>query len=213
MPGFFVGAGFFDLSSLNDRLRARGYERLTGLIPVIGGELRAIHDNGFVMGAYGAAILDKTGDGPGGLQTSWGGGFGLLDLGYAPVHSRSFTVSVSGGIGGYGLTLDVADTRDTTFGEVLDMPRRGTSLTRGGVLFGLMLRVDGRIPIGEVRNERQGYIALGLRVNGLLGVAVGDWSFANDGDDDADGGPLGTLTGVYAALVIGWGNTAGTPEL
>ena len=210
MPGIFFGAGFFELTSLNDRLAAHGYDRIESFRPVLGGELRAIHPSGLVTGIYGAAIFARSADGPDGLRAKWSGGFGVFEAGYAFVHLPAFTLSLSGGIGGYGVTLDIADPGGARFDSVLDMPRRGTSLTNGGLLFGLMLRADGRIPLGPVRNERQGYLAIGLRVNGLWGPALGDWGFEFN-DDDATRGPSSNLAGVYAALVLGWGGTSVNP--
>lgn len=210
MVGITFGGGFFDLSSMNDRLAANGYERLTGPFAVLGGEMRDIHENGFVTGIYGAAILDKNGDGPDGLRSKWSGGFGLVELGYAPVRFRYFTLSLSAQFGGFGVSLDITESGNARFDDVLAMPRRGTSLSQGGLLFGLMLRADGRIPIGDTHHDRQSYLAIGLRVNGLWGPAFGDWAFAEN-NYDAKNGPNANLTGAYAALVLGWGSYYSTP--
>jgi hypothetical protein len=99
---------------------------------------------------------------------------------------------------------------DVPFVDVLASPRRGTSLGVGGLLFGAVLRADGRIPLGAARGDRQSYLALGLRVTGLWGPALGGWDF-DEYDNDVDDGPSGNLAGVYAALVIGWGGTSVNP--
>jgi hypothetical protein len=207
MPGIFFGAGLFDLSALNDILSKHGYSKLDSLTPVLGGELRAIHPCGMVFGVTGAAIFGIKGDGPDSLKTEWSGGYGLVDAGYAPVRLPGFALSLSAAIGGYRTRFDVMNKSEANFADVLDMPRRELSLTSGGLLFGLLLRVDGRIPVGDVRNDRQGYIALGLRLTGLWGPALSDWSSASSGTD-INNGPSARLTGAHAALVVGWGSFA-----
>ena len=208
MPAVFAGAGLFQLSGLNDRLQAAGYERLDGLTPVIGAELRVIHPSGLLTGIYGAAILPNRGDGPDLLRVSWSGGFGMFDAGWAFVRLRAFTLSLSGGFGGYWASLDIHQrSGEVRFNEVLAAPRLGTSLGVGGLVFGAVLRADARIPLGAPRDDRQGYLALGLRVTGLWGPALGGWDF-NTSNNDVDRGPAGNLSGVYAALVIGWGGTS-----
>ena len=207
MPALFVGAGLFELAGLNGRLEAAGYERLEGITPVIGGELRVIHPSGLLTGIYGAAILPNTGSGPSGVRSSWNGGFGLLEAGWAFVHLPGFALSLSGGAGGYWASLDVHRRGDASFTDVLEDPRRGTSLGVGGLLLGAVLRADGRIPLGAPRDDRQSYLAVGLRVTGLWGPALGGWDFDEYNDDVGDG-PSGNLAGVYAALVIGWGGTS-----
>jgi hypothetical protein len=204
--GFLIGGGFFDLSDLNDRLAANGYERLEGPMLVIGGEGRSIAANGFVFGGHGAGIMGATGDGPGALETEWSGGYGMADFGYAPIRLSSFLLAITAGIGGYGMSLDIADNRDVDFEDVLDAPRRSTTLTRGGLAFGLTLHIDARIPLGPVLDTHHGYLALGVRLSGIFGPALGHWSLPDD--DDAEGGPTTGLTGAYAAFVLGWGGTA-----
>jgi hypothetical protein len=212
MPAVFAGAGLFELSGLNDRLDEAGYDRLDGLSPVVGGELRLIHPSGFLTSIYGAAILPNTGDGPDRLQASLRGGFGLLDAGWAFVHLPGFTLSLSGGVGGYWTSLDIYQRGDDDFDDVLANPQRGTSLGVSGLLLGAVLRADGRIPLGGPRGYRQSYLALGLRVTGLWGPALSGWDFSEH-DNQVDDGPAGHLSGVYAAVVIGWGSTAVEPKL
>lgn len=212
MAAVFAGAGLFELSGLNDRLDDAGYERLNGISPVIGGELRVIHPSGFLTSIYGAAILPSTSDGPDRLRASLRGGFGLLDAGWAFVHRPGFTLSLSGGVGGYWTSLDIYQRGDDAFNDVLANPRRSTSLGSSGLLVGAVLRADGRIPLGAQRNHRQSYLALGLRVTGLWGPALSGWDFAEH-NDEVDDGPAAHLSGAYAAVVIGWGNTAVEPQL
>ncbi len=206
---FLIGLGFFDLSSLNDRLAAAGYERIPSMLTVIGGEGHAIFSSGFVVGGMGAAILSRGGNGPDDVETEFGGGFGMVDLGFALVHTRGLTFVLGGGVGGYGIGLSIQETGGARFSEVLETPRRSATLGRGGVLASVMLRLEGKVPIGGVERGRQGFFALGLRAGGLYGPAMGHWSL--DNGSEVTGDPDTALAGFYAALTLGFGGRRVTP--
>jgi hypothetical protein len=200
---FFIGLGLFDFSDLNHHLRANGYEAIGSPLTLIGGEGHAVLPSGFVMGARGGALLSPDGSGPNGLQRSFGGGFGMLDLGYAFVHERAWLVSLTGGIGGYGMDIGIGDGQSVPFDEVLQNPRRSSSIGRGGLLTGLTLGVDGRVSLGPARNGQNGFFTFGLRVGALYGPPLSGWSLSHGGD--ATGGPGPGLAGGFAALAIGFG--------
>jgi hypothetical protein len=200
---FFIGAGFFDLSSLNERLRDHGYERISPWATLIGGEGHAVLESGFVAGARGAAIVYQTGDGPNGMRTHLGGGFGMLDFGFALVRRSPILLTLTASIGGYGTSLAIGDEQSARFDDVLADPRRSTSLDRGGLLTGLTLGFDGRVPVGRVERGRRGFFTLGARLGVLYGPALGDWGFSPDAE--ATAGPHFGLTGAFAGVAIGFG--------
>jgi hypothetical protein len=200
---FMLGVALIDLSALNDRLRANGYETVPSALPIIGGEGHAVFESGFVAGGHGAAILGPTLSGPGALEAQIGGGFGMADFGFALVRTQSVLFTLTGGIGGYGLSLAIGEKRSSRFDDVLSSPQRGTTLTRGGLLVGLNLGIDARIPIGNEDRGRRGFFTLGVRLGGLYGPAISDWSLPEG--SDATHGPSTGLTGGYAALAIGFG--------
>jgi hypothetical protein len=203
LAAFLIGPGWFDLSALNDRLAAHGYERISQPVTLIGGQAHAIFDSGFVLGGMGAGILGPSGGGPGDLRTNFGGGFGMADFGFALIRTQALLLTAMGGIGGYGWSLSIHDPGATAFDEVLEDPRRGATLSRGGMLFGASLQFEGRVPVGKPERGRQGFFAIGARVGGLYGPPITDWSL----DDGADltGGPDGAMAGFYAALTVGFG--------
>jgi hypothetical protein len=200
---FNLGFGVFDLSSLNDRLAAGGYERLSNRMTLLGGEGHALLESGFVIGGRGAALLGDDGRGPGTLQTELSGGFGMLDLGFALVRTDTVLFTVLGGFGGYGWSLLLSEREALRFEEVLETPERTSSLSRGGVLVGLTLGIDGRVPIGKPERGKRGFFTLGARVGGLFGPALGDWS-ATDGTE-VTAGPDTGLAGLYGLLALGFG--------
>jgi hypothetical protein len=200
---FWFGPGLFALSSLSDRLAEHGYDRLPSSMPVIGGEGHAVFPSGFVVGGHGAALLAPGRDGPDDLELSFGGGFGLADFGFAPVHTQSLLFTMTGGIGGYGWNLGIGTKDRVAFDDVLDDPRRSASLSRGGVLVGATLGLDVRFALGRAERGRQGLFTIGLRVGGLYGPPIGKLSLA-EGDEVSDAPDVG-LTGGYAALALGFG--------
>jgi hypothetical protein len=200
---FFIGLGFFDFAALNRRLRANGYESIDDTITVIGGEGHAILPSGFVMGAHGGALLSSDGRGPNGFERSFGGGFGMLDLGLALVRTRPLLVTLTSGIGGYGMSLGISERQSASFDAVLQSPARSSSVSRGGLLVGLGLGVDGRVPVGKVERGRRGFFTLGGRIGALYGPPLGGWGLAEGGD--ATSGPGRGLAGVYGALAVGFG--------
>jgi hypothetical protein len=200
---FMIGGAVLDLSSLNNRLAASRYEKVNSTMVVIGGEGHAVFDSGFVVGGHGAAIVGSDGQGPDALQTDFGGGFGLFDFGFALVRTPAALLTLTGGIGGYGLSLRIGEDESARFDDVLANPKRGTTLTCGGVLVGLTVGFDGRIPIGKAERGRRGFFTLGARLGALYGPPLGGWSLP-DGSD-AKRGPSTGLTGAYTALVIGFG--------
>ncbi len=200
---FFIGVGFFDFAALNRRLRANGYESIDDGLTLIGGEGHAVLPSGFVVGARGGGLLSSDGRGPNGYERSFGGGFGMLDLGLALVQTRPILVTLTSGLGGYGLSLGISDRQSASFDAVLADPARSSSVSRGGLLVGLALGVDGRVPIGPVERGRQGFFTLGARLGALYGPPLGGWGMSEGGD--ATSGPGRGLIGAYGALAVGFG--------
>jgi hypothetical protein len=203
MGQFMLGAGLFDWSRLNDRLAANGYERIPNTMTIIGAEGHAVLASGFVIGGRGAAIISPEGDGPNAFTRSFGGGFGMADLGFAPVHTQTLLLAVLAGIGGYGVSLDISEESSAAFDSVLVDPERSASLSTGGLMGALTLAFDVRVPVGQPKRRQQGFFTLGARVSGMYGPPMGDWELAED--RTATGGPSQSLLGAAATLAVGFG--------
>jgi hypothetical protein len=199
-----LGLAFLDLSDLNDHLRARGYEELSEVVTIIGGEGRGVMESGFVVGGRGGAFLSPSADGPGAVRATLSGGFGMAEFGYAFVHTRPILLTLTAGIGGYGLDIELTERRTVAFDDVLDDPRRSESLGHGGLLAGLTLGFDGRVPIGKTDEKGvRPFFTLGVRAGGLYGPPLGGWSLGN-GSDVTDA-PSSALSSLFAVAVIGFG--------
>jgi hypothetical protein len=200
---FFLGLGFFDFSDLNHHLRQNGYEAIDMPLTMLGGEGHAVLPSGFVIGARGGALLSADGGGPDGLRRTFSGGFGMADFGYAFLREQAVLITLTSGIGGYGMELGIGDGQSVPFDQVLQNPRRSSSVGRGGLLVGLTLGVDGRVSVGPAKDGGQGFFTLGARIGALYGPPLGSWSLSEGGD--ATGGPGPGLAGGYAALAVGFG--------
>jgi hypothetical protein len=203
VASFLIGPGWFDLSGLNDRLAAQGYERISQPLTVIGGQGHAIFNSGVVMGGMGAGVLGPSGDGPSGVRTQFGGGFGMGEFGFALVHSQAVLFTVTGGVGWYGWSLSIDEPGSTSFDSALENPRRGTTLNRDGLLLGAAVSFEGRVSIGKPERGRQGFLSLGVRAGGLYGPPISDWTLS-DGSE-ATSGPDDAMAGFYAAVTVGFG--------
>jgi hypothetical protein len=202
--GFMIGVVWIDLSELNDTLSAAGYEELDTAMTLLGGQALAVFPSGFVVGGHGAAILAPSADGPDSFRASFSGGYGMADFGFAFLHTRALLLTLTGGIGGYGMGLHISERRAFAFDDVLEDPRRSTSLNVGGLLVGLTLGFDGRVPIGDVDEKgMRPFFSLGVRAGGMYGPPMSEWSL-EDGSE-SPGGPNTTLSAAYVALVLSFG--------
>jgi hypothetical protein len=70
----------------------------------------------------GAIRFGPSGAGPNDMRTHFGGGFGLVDFGYAFIHTEHVLLTLTGGIGGYGVELGIGDDQSVRFDDVLGTP-------------------------------------------------------------------------------------------
>jgi hypothetical protein len=200
---FILGAGLFNLSDLEDRLRQNGYAELSPVITIIGGEGHALFDSGFLVGARGGALISPESEGPDASTASISGGFGMADFGFSLVHTRPILLFLAAGIGGFGYSVDIGDGRSAAFDDVLAEPARGSSLSTAGLLGSLTVGFDGRVDIAPADRGKQGFLTLGLRLGALYGPPIGDWTIEHGGK--ASGGPTTALAGFFGALALGFG--------
>lgn len=208
---FLIGAGLFDWSPLNDRLKAAGYETVDNPVVLLGGEARAILPSGFVIGGRGFAIVTADGEGPGNFTRDFSGGLGMAEFGYAFVHTEPVLLTLGAGIGGYGLSLEISEHDNVDFDDVLSNPERSASLSTSGVLAAATLAFDSRIPLSKANAKgHRGFFNIGVRIGGLYGPTLEDWdlSFSRQ----ATGSPDVPLAGGYALLALGFGGGRGQPE-
>lgn len=201
---FMLGVAFTDLSDLNRHLSRNGYERIDSAIAVIGGQGFALFDTGLIIGGHGGAFLVPTADGPDAYRADVGGGFGMADFGFAFVRTPSMLLMATVGIGGYGMGLTITERLSLDFDDVLNEPRRSSTMSAGGVLGGIMLGFDGRVPLGAVdKHGMRPFFTVGVRAGGMYAPALGEWSLA-DGSE-LSRAPTTALSAAYAGVALGFG--------
>jgi hypothetical protein len=201
----FGGVMLVDLGPVNDRLaeqRSLYPANLPVLFPILGGQGFGLF-NRFLIGGSGAGLLSRSVDEANDRKASAAGAWGTFDFGYQLLRVNGFLIAPVLSIGGYGMSVTVAEKGDIAFAAAVQNPTRNITLTNNGLLTGISL-VAKTIVIGRsarVAGAKSGY-SLGLRVGGLYGFPLRGWRA--DGATVNAGPPFG-LRGGFAALSLGVG--------
>ena len=186
-----------DLDALNRSLRAEGIPEFDDGFYTLGGGGH-VERNRFLIGGEGHAMLEHS-ETSVGFKRRLGGGYGFFDLGYLFVRSDRVRLFALGGIGGGGVGLTAEERSVTSFEEVLDEPRRGSTLSTGGFLFQLAAGADHIFRSRDNPSRSSGF-AVGLRAGYVFSPGEGDWSVNGS---EAPGGPETGPGGVYVRLSVG----------
>jgi len=199
-----VGVAIADMGPINDHLaanRAAFPHDLPSVHPMFGGQGYGLFSR-FLIGGSGAAIFSRTVDAADDRKISASGGWGTFDFGYQVLRVNGFIIAPVISVGGYGMTLTVAQKGAVNFDQGLSV-NRSTTMSNEGILTGLSL-IANTVVLGrgaQVPGARTGW-TLGLRVGALYGFPVR--GFRADGAE-VTGDPSYGLRGGYAALSIGLG--------
>ncbi|RMF62494.1 MAG: hypothetical protein D6743_12075 [Calditrichaeota bacterium] len=198
---FMVGGHQLRLSALNAALSRHGYPTFSqGFVSLGGGGYGFF--NRLMVGGEGHGLLSPDGSRRrGDFKTSLTAGYGFFDLGYLIVADGPMRVYPVFGFGGGGLSLKIRPTESLTFDDVLSDPRRGATLSTGGLLLNLGFGAEYAFYTGEDGAYRRGLV-VGLRVGYVLAPVKGDWSLEGL---DVGGGPDLGITGPYVRLLFGGG--------
>jgi opacity protein-like surface antigen len=197
--GFFmIGAQWLDLDELNGRLVDAGYDEVDETFVTLGGGGYLIR-NSFLIGGEGHGALSTSGSTTGNqFRTTVGGGYGMLNVGYAVFAEGGTLVYPMVGLGGGGLLVNIEERSTPDFDDVLDDPRRGVNLTNSQLLASVGLGID-----HVFGGFGRGGLGVGLRAGWLFAPVEGDWAF---GRSDVAGGPDAGFTGPFVRLSIGGGS-------
>jgi len=198
--GFMFGANRFDLTALNDKLKAKGFESLgEGQVFFGGGGYGLIRGRILLGGEGGGFTRDVVSDTQ---KATLSGGYGFFNVGYVIFSTGNLKLFPLLGIGGGGFSLRIAERRKSlTFDQVLEEPGQETNMTTGGFLFSFALGADFLLALGE-DEEGKGGLLLGIRAGYTFSPTKADWKM---GDMDVLGGPDVRMTGPYVHLLLGGG--------
>ncbi len=200
--GFMIGIGQFNLSRLNDMLRARGFENLGNSQISFGGGGYGILKGKILFGGEGSgfskAVTSST------QKASLSGGCGFFYIGYVVLSRNGFNLFPMLGIGGGGFNLRIVERAATpTFDEILDNPKREVNISTGSFLLNFALGVDYSLVLSEDKKGRGGLL-LGIRAGYIFDPTKANWRMT---DMDVLGGPDVRMTGPYIQLILGGSGT------
>lgn len=200
---FMFGGSILDIDGLNSRLESKGYSKFSdnlfslgggghGMINrvIIGGE-----GHGLFGGEKESTISGET------YKTSLTVGYGFFNMGYILYSMDDLNIYPILGIGGGGMSVKIAEREAPSFDEVLDNPRRISTLSSGGFLIKLALGADYLLKLAEDESGEGGLI-FGLQIGYTFTPIKGDWQM---GEIDVSGGPEVGITGPYIRFMIGGG--------
>jgi hypothetical protein len=199
---FGVGRGYFqvgyqvlDLDALNGTLRADGIPEFEEGFYTLGGGGH-VERGRFLFGGEGHGLLVQS-ETSGGFKRGLAGGYGFFDMGFLVLRSDRFRVFALGGIGAGGIGLTAEERSVTSFEDVLEEPRRGSTLSTGGFLFQLAAGADHII---RFRDNANNGLAVGLRGGYVFTPGDSDWRVNGS---DAPGGPEAGPGGAYVRFSVG----------
>lgn len=204
----FLQAGYMrlDLDELNSSLSAAGLPTLDDTFLTLGGAGYANRGR-FLFGGEGHGVLgseETTVDGARRLETS--GGYGLVRVGYLVFERAGMDIFPLVGIGGGGMSLEIAERSAPTFEDVLEVPERSSSLSTGAFLLDVSLAANYRVLVEDTDEGEAGGLLLGLQAGYTF--TPGDTSWDLDGINSVAGGPELQIEGPYLRLSVGgWGRS------
>lgn len=193
-----VGVAGLELDDLNERLAAAGYPAFATTLPLFSAEWTLAPRRGPVLGLGFDAFLspaEETDDGA--RETSMGGGWGRVSVGWPVAAGRRVRVVPTVGAGVGGMSFTIRETGDVGFGEVLEEPGRSVQLSTTVGTVEAAVQTDVRLG----RTGARGGVLLGLRVGYVTSGLSSGWSEIEGGEVSA--GPDGAIRGPYARLTLG----------
>ena len=200
--GFFsVGGMILDHRGMNDAFAAHGRPELPSTLLTFGGE-GYFRVNRVLIGFEGFGALPRSASSAT-HETSVSGGGGFFDVGYIVTSWENLAVFPILGIGGGGMSYNLARRAPASFDQVLDDPARGATLSTGGFMGQLALGIDYYMFGKGTSPKEVGGGVVGLRIGYATQLLPrGNWSLFGA---EVDGGPKVGFGGPFLRLVIGGG--------
>ncbi|HEU5075694.1 MAG TPA: hypothetical protein VFU02_15985 [Polyangiaceae bacterium] len=199
---FVAGPGWFEPGDVEDRLRAHGFEEMDAQAVLLGLSARIIFDSKIALGAGGAVLGHEQVEGSGAYTATLGYGVLRAECGYAFLHSETWLLLPKLALGAYSANLNLADSSDATFDELLEEPGTTTNISSRGFLMGALLDFEVRITPDQSAG-RQGFFGVGLEGGYLYSIPLSRWR--SDTGAEADDGPDAPLTGGFVGITLGGG--------
>jgi len=196
---FLLSFGKLDLGSLNSRLKAKNFPEFKESFVSLGGGGHAIIGNLIIGGeGEGHIITETTADA---LKNSLEVGYGFFDIGYVLLSSKNLQVYPLLGIGGGGIGLKIIEKGISDFDQILDNPKRMSTISTGGLLMQFCLGADYLLSFNG-DEDASGGLVFGIRIGYKFTPVKSGWSM--ESLEISNGPDLG-ITGPFIRIMFGGG--------
>ena len=135
-------------------------------------------------------------------KLSLNAGFGMFNVGYIVYHSYGLKIFPLIGFGGGGIDLTIYEKSSLDFNDIINNPKRGSSLSLGGLMFNFGLNGSYLLILGKENDG--GGILIGFSVGYTNFFRLGNWTLF---ENEISGGPKIGISGFYLRFSIGGGGS------
>lgn len=197
---FMVGMQKIDVKNLNSLLRVYDYPVLDESYTSIGGGGYGLVNN-FVIGGEGHGLIGSEVSNQN-YKVNLTAGYGMFNIGYLLHNDSGLKIFPLVGFGGGGIELRINEKASLDFTDVLSNPKRGSSLSLGGLM--LNVGLNGNYVINFNEEKSFGGILIGLSAGYTYFLKLGNWTLF---ESDISGGPDIGISGFYLRFNIGGGGS------
>lgn len=200
---FTIGGNWLDLDKLNSTLANNGYSRLPESFFSIGFcNYQVWKGSRFLYGGEGQLLFGEQVE-KGEFRTSILGSYGLFNFGYL-LNSGDWNIYPHVGIGGGGSRLRITETGKLSFRDILDNPRRESSLLNAYFMLNVGIGAD-YIFLKPIKDKKKKFgFGFGVRLGYTFAPWISDWHLDKE---KLYGGPETGITGPYIRFMFGQGLT------
>lgn len=202
---FMVGMQKIDVKNLNSLLRLNNYPSLDESYTSVGGGGYGIVNN-FVIGGEGHGLIGTEVSNQN-YKVNLTAGYGMFNIGYVIYNNYGLKIFPLVGFGAGGIDLRINEKTSLDFTDVLNNPKRGSSLSMAGLM--LNIGVNGGYIVNFNEEKNEGGVLIGITVGYTHFLKLGNWTLF---ENDISGGPNIGISGFYVRFNIGGGGKGNSSE-
>lgn len=195
---FMVGMQMMDIQDLNTILQVHNYPTLDKYYTAIGGGGYGFVNN-YVIGGEGFGLIGNEVSNQN-YKLNLSAGYGMFNVGYVIYNQNGLKLFPVVGFGAGGINLTIYEKSNLDFSDIMNNPKRGSSLSLGGLMFNLGVNVSFTLNLND--NENTGGLLIGLSTGYTYFLKLGDWTLF---ENEISGGPKIGISGFYLRFMIGGG--------
>ncbi len=196
---FMIGMQKIDVKNLNTLLKQYNYPALDENYVSLGGGGYGIVNN-FVIGGEGHGLIGSTISNAN-YKLNSSAGYGVFNVGYVIYHNYGLKIFPLIGFGGGGIDLTIYEKSSLDFNDIMHNPKRGSSLSLGGLMFNLGLNGTYKLDFSGKDKGDDGLL-IGFSAGYTHFLKLGNWTLF---ENEISGGPKIGISGFYLRFSIGGG--------